>query len=582
MKILFFSPHAYYTVHSLPEALVAESLKLSGHEVVTVNCDGVYNDFCLCMPIDIYDNHKNKLQICNKCKKCRDVINKEFDFHSELLNQYISDEEKLHIKNLVENIRRENYMEFLFDGIPVAQFALYEFVLSHKLSNTDIPAPLWGKYKTHLANCLVTLYSITRLIESIKPDRITTYNSLYSVNRIVCAVAERSGISHFTLHAGSHHKNRIQQMTVFKGVESSALINRHPDLERMREIPLCTSQIDLVNSHVSELFEATSPWVYSIKNKKLNSIEIRQLLGISSKQKVLLAVMRSNDERLGATLAGVNIFNAKPIFHSQYQWLKWLADYAKDNPEYFIIFRVHPREYPNKREKVLSSTAIKFNKFIEQFENAENLYINTPNDNFSLHDLLKITDVVLNNTSTVGLEASLFGIPVVGMGDDLYSYDTVMQTESYSKDEYVNNITTAVISGWDFSRVVKAYRWLNYIFSEVAIDISDGYRNRLPLLYNILDLVDRVLRKLHLIESVYSLIGYVKGRSRPLKYSDQLIYAIINDKDSHIGSFSSNNSLCNTLSEKNKIRILYEKQMRQIAHDDDLEFLTKVSRCISE
>ena len=57
------------------------------------------------------------------------------------------------------------------------------------------------------------------------------------------------------------------------------------------------------------------------------------------------------------------------------------------------------------------------------------LHINLPRDNLSLHDLLKISDVLLNNTSTAGLEASLFGIPVVGIRDDLYAFDLALQEE---------------------------------------------------------------------------------------------------------------------------------------------------------
>ena len=89
MKILLFSPHAFFDVHALPEALVGESLRFKGHDVVAVNCNGLYKNMCLCMPLVGMNDFKAKKEICRKCKSNRDHVNKEFSFRAIYIDDYI-------------------------------------------------------------------------------------------------------------------------------------------------------------------------------------------------------------------------------------------------------------------------------------------------------------------------------------------------------------------------------------------------------------------------------------------------------------------------------------------------------------
>lgn len=580
MKVLLFSPHAYFTVHALPEALVAESLGFSNVEVVVVNCDGIFKKHCLCMSQVDYGDLDKKKSICQTCNKNKININKEFSLRSLNIADYIRENEKQIIIRYVNELQPDNFIDFKIDGIPIAQYALYEFWLNHKLSSPKIPSELWGEYLAMFENSLITYFAMTRIFQQEQPDRLTTYNSLYSVNRVACAVADSIGVPHFTLHAGSHHVKRIQQMTIFKGISTSALVNRKPAVVDYRMNPCTQAQIELVSSHVSELFNATSPWVYSIKNNKIMSSDLRTRLGVNQGQKTLLAVMRSNDERLAAKLAGMDIFNAVSLFSNQVEWLEWLAEFARSHPEFFIIYRVHPREFPNKREKVTSENAFKILQYIESFDKPENLYINLPDDKISLHDLLKITDVMLNNSSTAGLEGGLIGIPVIGIGDDLYSFDCTLQQEASSKDHYIELIKQSSAEGWSISKVIAAYRWLNYLFSEVAIDISDGYKLTPKYRSRWLRGVRRVVMHSLRVLKISPPFEEVASRSLPLKNLDNLTYAIVHNQESHIGR-NNHKAFGSEAEEKAKIIELYRQYMHLLSNDQDIELHNRIEACIA-
>lgn len=575
MNVLFFSPHATIDVHSLPEALVAESLQNSGHEIIYVTCNKLYSKFCLCFSHLDYSDHEHKKKICESCVKKRDVILGEFKFKEVSINQYVTEPDIKRANDFISKYTSDNYVDIVIDNVPIGKYSLYEFTLNHKLKKTVIPDDLIDEYLAILENTILTYFASKKIIEVFSPVRVVTYNSLYSVNRTVCAVAEQFKTPHFTLHAGSHHKKRIQQMTVFKGITNSALVNRHHMVDISRSTPCSESQVQLVSDHIFELLRATSPWVYSVRSSKLSCADVRKKIGVTEKQKVILAVMRSGDERYAAELVGVDIFQSQPIFNSQIEWCEWLINFAQDNPDKFIVFRVHPREFPNKRESVTSQNAVELLNFIEKITFPSNFFFNLPADNISLHDLLKISDVVLNNSSSAGLEASLFGIPVIGIGDDLFSFDPFLQIEPHSKQDYGKLIYLNLEKTWEMERVIFAFRWLRYLLDYVSIDISDGYKNNedVQLLGRLFHYAVRVMRKLG-IKNENIILNRLKNRPTVLAEREWLNYAIEGDRDSHIGIKKLKKGVSTV--EKSMIHSAYIAYMNSISSDLDDEFQTKI------
>jgi hypothetical protein len=580
MKILFFSPHAYFSVHALPEALVAESLLLDGHDVVVVNCDRELNRHCLAMYGVVVDDLDRKAQICSTCIRHRDAITREFGFRTLMLDAFLSDNERMKVRTAVADLEPQTYLSWELDGVPVGRFSLYEFMLNHKLSSTGIPKELWPEYVQIFGNALTTYYAMRRIMAEQRPDRMTTYNSFYSVNRIACAVAEQFGIPHFTLHAGRHLHLRLQQMTIFKGIGTDLLVNRLPQVDTYRETPCTPEQVNIVTAHVRELLNAKSLWVYSTRSSRRTSDELYARFGIRDGQKVLLAAMRSADERGAAALAGVTHFDGNPLFKDQYAWLEWLVDFAREHRQYQIILRVHPREFPNKREQVTSQNAKRFLEFTENLDRPDNFHINVPQDNLSLHDLLKITDVVLNNTSTAGLEGALFGIPVVGVREEVFAFDLALQAEPTTTADYVDKIAQAAASGWSFSRVVTAYRWLNYLTTETSIDISDGYEPVMPSVKRSVRALRKLDREMRWLVGAKGYFPEVRNRNRPLTNASKLTYAITKDQNSHIGAFPINRQV-GAAEEREQIGRGYSAIMESICDPKDNLFRARFEGVLS-
>lgn len=536
MKILFFSPHAFTTVHSVPEAIVAEALKERGHEIIMVNCDGALASYCISMSsakLTPQASTVEKESICKTCRKRRDLILKEFGFRSLMLDNFINHDDELAIQNIIQTLTPERFTELTWMDIPIGRYALYELIIRNKLRSYNLNTAEWEEYKIYLYNTLKSAYAGRKILEEIKPDAVATYNALYSVNHIVCAQAEQHGIPYYTLHAGGHIKWRLSTMTIFKGLMAPALTTRQIAWKQLSNIPISASKVQVVAEHIQELLKATSPWVYSVASNKASPESLKEFFGIEKDKSVLLATMSSADELFAAiTIDGTPTF-PEPMFPTQIDWIKALIEFVGKRNDVFLIIRVHPREFPNKRDGVLSKQAIELQKFFVDLPG--NVRVNWPQDQVSIHDVVKITDVGLNSISTAGLELSMFGVPVVLYdSNQLLAYPPGINYVATNPNDYFQKIDMALKEGWSFENVRKTFRWLSYTFEYVAIDISDGFGKAVKLsifkkAYNY------ALRKLIGIRSEdQELIRSLRNRPVPVKNSELLSIAIERGLESHL------------------------------------------------
>jgi len=58
---------------------------------------------------------------------------------------------------------------------------------------------------------------MTRVFDETKPDRMVVYNALYSVNRVVCRLAETRGVPQYYLHAGDNLSRRLKTLVLARG-----------------------------------------------------------------------------------------------------------------------------------------------------------------------------------------------------------------------------------------------------------------------------------------------------------------------------------------------------------------------------
>ncbi|MFN9858487.1 MAG: capsule biosynthesis protein, partial [Pseudanabaena sp.] len=306
-------------------------------------------------------------------------------------------------------------------------------------------------------------------------------------------------------------------------------------------IPCIPVQIRAVTDHFLELFKGRHFLAYS--STKQDRVDIRNIFKINEGQKILVATMSSYDERFSSEIINVIPKYDNLIFPEQIDWIKFLIEFAKYRQDIFLIIRVHPREFPNKRDSMRSQHSVMLEKVLINLPT--NVKLNLPEDNLSIYDLAEYTDLFLNAWSSVGEEMSLLGIPVLIYSDDLVAYPSDINYVANSQEDFCNKIDIALKDGWSFERIRKAYRWYVLKLIRSAFDISDSiqwYRSDAVQTKtqksNSINLVYRVYRKILLkifgvdIAATYeSQIQDCKTRQDELKCKEDINKLIQDKKD---------------------------------------------------
>jgi len=478
VKALFFSPFANIWEHTFPESLIAEGLKTKSVEILTVRCDGLFQDFCVAMSasgLTAADSARKRKQVCAACRKRRDFTDRTFGFDALPLEKYVTETDRLDVDSLVNAATREGWTLITLRDVPIGRYAAYEFLLNHKILGTDIPESLFPVYRDQLRNSCLTLLASLRLLEEQTPDAVITYNRLYGVNHAFLAAAEQRGIPTYSLQGGAHTIHRGETVSMYLDSQTQFQVLEKPEWQRFKEQPIGEREVNLVSTHFLGLMEASSAFAYSSAFEASDPAELRTRLGIAEEATVLLIPMSSEDELNAAELADLlpDRSTRPNLFEDQFAWIRFLFTFASERPDLSFILRLHPRMFPNKRENVVAPVVA---KVVELIESAPaNVVVNLPTDNVSLYDLMQITDVLLGYRSSVGAELAAFGTPVVAPANrDFYTYPDEINLTGFTEAGYRQEIEKAIVDGWSIENMRVAYRWFAFLFTRMSIDFTES------------------------------------------------------------------------------------------------------------
>lgn len=475
MKILFFAPHSAIWVHAFPEALIAEALQQSGHEIVYVTCGGTLNRNCVPMIAHgLADNASvsDRQKVCAQCDRFDTMLRHEFGFQGTKLRDLVGDEEERVADHILAGMTREAIMTLEKDGILLGRLALYQLMLRRKRIDLDLTTAEWDEYLAELRNTLYAWQAGVKLLDRERPDRVIVYNGLYSVNRTVCKLAEQRGIPTYFMHAGGNLSNRLQTLMIGRGDTFRFMPHVVSQWPRFAHVPCTGKMLSLVTDHYLEVLRGKSVFVYS-NAKAAKSFDARAHFGVGPEQKLLVATMGSYDEEVAAEMVGARQHQSAPLFSTQIEWIKAIVSFIATRPDLYLVVRVHPREFPNRRDQALSQHARLLQQVLHDLP--ANVAVNWPNDGVSVYDLADATDVFLNSWSSVGKEMSLLGIPVVIYSADLVFYPPDLNYLGTTLDTYFGAIEKALADGWSGERVRQSYRWAALEFVRACVFLGDSY-----------------------------------------------------------------------------------------------------------
>ena len=494
MKVLFYSLHAAIWPHALPENRFVRELTERGHETVYVSCGRTFPMHCTsyaasAMPIDAPRDTKDR--VCRDCTRNAQILtNGSGARHLELQN-FLTVEDEARIDALLEGVTRENYLDFRFDGVDVGKITTYELFLLFKKMSTSLDEDEWAYYRIYLRNSMQSLVGFSRIYAQERPDSVFFYSPQYGVNGVCAQYAAQQGSKAYFIEGSSSNSERYRALRIWE-YQEHGLVN--PGLRYWKKVrnKLSPHDVRRVTGHFEELLNAQSFAVYSAP--RVQQFSLRRHFGIPDGAKILLATLSSFDEAYAAYVIGK--FPERkvqsPVFRDQFEWIQSTIAHLSEREDVHLIVRIHPRDYPNKRDPRQSEQAALWEKMFESCP--ANVTVDWPHDGISLYNILAQVDAVITGWSATGTEALVLGVPVVTYDRHLPSYPPDIHFTGETRAEYYANIERALARGHGSDLTEDAWRWLAVSFSMGTVQValpSPGIGTHWPRRF-----VYRVVRKI--------------------------------------------------------------------------------------
>jgi hypothetical protein len=507
VNLLFFTPHAALWPHTAPEAYLARGLAECGHNIRYITC-GKAQTYCAPMTARRLQpgcTPQESSRICSDCEAGANAIARVYRFPVDTLMHYLSNEDFAKFEDMAAAAVVAKSLDTEYLDVKVGRIALYEFTLAHKKMSTELTELQWKEYYFYLTNALRTLQAFARYIKDNRPDAIFTFSPQYSNINSAMQYAINQGVRVLFIESGTNLDHRLGTMRVWDW-NVHKLVNPALTYWKKSELnPVTPASAAKVTRHFEQLLSGQHFAVFSAPYA--GSASVRQRWHVKPEQKFLLMTLSSYDEAYAALLIGgfpyKKVFS--DVFRTQAEWVKATLDWVATRPDIFLVIRVHPRDFPNKRETFRSEQSFMLEELLENVP--VNVHVNWPSESVSLYELLEDTDALLTGWSVTAMEALVLGIPVITYDANLPSYPADIQYTGRSETEYYANIDRALTDGWRLENAINGFRWLAYNFVTCTVTVAESFgrfelgqqssmrrfwmriKNRLPALGFSLDLL---------------------------------------------------------------------------------------------
>ena len=420
-------------------------------------------------------------EIKKTCKGCQDTF---MDYINRLGLPYLAVDSiplnKILLKTFPKTIGQnlEETMELISLSEKLGYLAFSDTILNSKdrpIFADKAHQKKWSNYY----DSAVTSYSLADYLHSnIKPKGVVYFDN-YVIHQSPVISAKEHGIEAY----GCKHSYPDTHNIRFDKHRYMTLKENHHnwwlDYKEFIQTPEVVFQV--FKNLNERLIGGGSNWYYKKPDSQSKKL-LEDLLSQTRYKKIICVFPSSLDEIKAAMSRNLAfdypITDSFNIFKNQLNWLSETINYFRERQDVVVIFRIHPRMGKNKRLNRISPHISEINTLFEDLP--EHLIKIEPEHSISSYSLSNIADLIISSGTTLGLESTAIGVPVVRA---LWYYNF-----AFPVDEDIDGIGQSKEQHWKLveeklnlhnynllNQVKKTVRLLHY--NQAALHLPSGYKN---------------------------------------------------------------------------------------------------------
>lgn len=377
--------------------------------------------------LNLDSNLDAKLKVCRRCEISSRSESLLTGSKIDFLQHWSLPDDKSVVDGILNRVSKENWFELEYESVPVGKLSAYEILLQNKLVTLELNEEQWVRLRVELANSIRLILAARRYFDQKAFDRVVVYNNFYGVNRTLTHIASRHHIPIYSIQASGFNYEMYQSISIHVSDEHAFLYPQTYTVREKMTLPLNSYEVGSVTKHLEGFFNSSNAWVYSTAVQKYEDSDfIIKMLKLSGKRQIILFALSSADEMFAARAIGIklpNLINSEE--DQQLNSIDEIIKYFSLHTDKFLIIRPHPREFPNKRDAVVSQHGAKLRELLSQVPS--NVLINWPEDSLSIYSFIPYVSLLINNSSSVGLEFAALGVPILTLDPErLYVYPPIV------------------------------------------------------------------------------------------------------------------------------------------------------------
>lgn len=381
-----------------------------GYDIFLVACDksmGVCNANYFISPA-----------LCHLCKattknKVLPLV-KKYKWHIISLSDLITKESRENAVNAkFEYSNVQELKNLTYRGVDIGYGAFSTFVTYTRNVMPTFNEYLYKYIDYELRHEMMMTDAMIKYVDEISPNLVIFFNGRIANSKPIACIAKNRGIDYITterliVDGPKPDKYRIVLKFDFYNDSSLSFKARHFFMEEQWEKGGEDKYIKAKCFFEDRYHARPAGDVIYTKKQRLG-----ELPPGFDKNKRNISIFNSSEDEYCAISKE---FDDAALFPTQYDALKTLFEHYKDDPTIHFYLRIHPNlaKVPYR-----SHTALYTLKY-------DNVTIISPQDSVSSYTLMDNSEKVIVFMSTMGLESSYWGKPVIALNRCFYSYQNVV------------------------------------------------------------------------------------------------------------------------------------------------------------